>query len=208
VTGKFLGIPKRMVISDVSGQDVAQLSAKAFSLIKDKMNLEVMDGPAWALEGSFIEKNYNVTSEGRTVVQITQKWVAIRDQYPIDSQTASMRGWRWPSCGRSTDGWSATDPVAGPVRVRPGPRTRPAGRPASASWGRQGRSRTTPSLSVGCSAGHVPLMSREDTAYAAQSGAYTRPARRQRRTQRQRPAEEAASQRRQLTRRPAEPGRE
>jgi uncharacterized protein YxjI len=63
---------------------VAQLSAKAFSFIKDKMNLEVMDGPAWALEGSFIEKNYTVTSEGRTVVQITQKWVAIRDQYTID----------------------------------------------------------------------------------------------------------------------------
>jgi uncharacterized protein YxjI len=84
VTGKFLGIPKRMVISDAAGQDVAQLSAKAFSLIKDKMTLEVMNGPAWALEGSFIEKNYNVTSEGRPVVQITQKWVAIRDQYTID----------------------------------------------------------------------------------------------------------------------------
>lgn len=84
VTGKFLGIPKRMVISNASGQDVAQLSAKAFSFIKDKMTLEVMDGPAWALEGSFIEKNYTVTSEGRTVVQITQKWVTVRDQYSID----------------------------------------------------------------------------------------------------------------------------
>ncbi len=99
VTGKFLGIPKRMVISNASGQDVAQLSAKAFSFIKDKMNLEVMDGPAWALEGSFIEKNYTVTSEGRTVVQITQKWVAIRDQYrsePGESLGARTGHYCWP----------------------------------------------------------------------------------------------------------------
>jgi uncharacterized protein YxjI len=84
VVGKLIGIPKRMTISTPDGTDVAFLSAKAFSIIKDKMTLEVVGRPAWQLEGSFIEKNYSVSSEGRPVVQITQKWVTIRDQYTVD----------------------------------------------------------------------------------------------------------------------------
>jgi len=84
VTGKMFGIPKQMTIATADGTEVASLRAKAFSMIKDKMTMEVPGGEPWSLEGSFIEKNYSVSAGGRHVVQITQKWVTIRDSYTLD----------------------------------------------------------------------------------------------------------------------------
>ena len=48
------------------------------------MTLDVVDGPEWKLEGTLIEKNYTISSEGRQIVRITQKWVTVRDKYVID----------------------------------------------------------------------------------------------------------------------------
>jgi uncharacterized protein YxjI len=84
VSGKLLGIPKHMTITDAEGNEVASLKAKAFSPIKARMTLERADGTSWVIEGSFIEKNYSVTADGEPVVAITQKWVTIRDAYTVD----------------------------------------------------------------------------------------------------------------------------
>jgi uncharacterized protein YxjI len=84
VRGHLLGIPKQMSISDSSGEEVASLKAQMFSPIKSRMTLTLGDGQTWELEGSFIEKDYAIASEGRPVVQITQKWVTVRDAYTLD----------------------------------------------------------------------------------------------------------------------------
>ncbi len=84
VRGTLLGIPKHMTIYDADGGEVASLRAKAFRVVKDKMTLEVAAGEPWELVGSLIEKNYAVSSGGRPIVQITQKWVTIRDAYVLD----------------------------------------------------------------------------------------------------------------------------
>ena len=41
-------------------------------------------GDPWHVEGSLMEKDYSVTSAGRDVVRITQKWVTVRDAYTVD----------------------------------------------------------------------------------------------------------------------------
>jgi uncharacterized protein YxjI len=84
VQGRLLGIPKHMTITNATGVEVASLSAKMLSPIKSRMTLSVADGSDWALEGSFLEKNYAISSAGRPIVQITQKWVTIRDTYTMD----------------------------------------------------------------------------------------------------------------------------
>lgn len=84
VRGKLLGIPKHMTISDAAGTEVASLKAQMFSPIKSRMTLTRSDGQTWELEGSFIEKEYAIASQGRPVVQITQKWVTVRDAYTLD----------------------------------------------------------------------------------------------------------------------------
>ncbi len=47
--------------------------------------MTLASGEQWLLEGDIIEKNYTVNdTTGRHVIQITQKWIQIRDQYVID----------------------------------------------------------------------------------------------------------------------------
>ena len=84
VSGKLLGIPKHMTITDAEGTQIASLKAKAFSPIKARMTLERADGTTWTIEGSFIEKDYTITSDGAPIVAISQKWVTIRDAYTVD----------------------------------------------------------------------------------------------------------------------------
>jgi uncharacterized protein YxjI len=84
VKGTTIAIPKHMTISAADGTEIASLRAKAFSMIKDKMTLEVASGDPWTLEGSFLEKNYSVAQAGKPIVQITQKWATIRDSCTLD----------------------------------------------------------------------------------------------------------------------------
>ena len=83
-TGAFASIPKRMTISRADGTEVAELRAKAFSMIKDRMTLHVEGEDDWTLTGSFIEKNYSIERAGEHIIQITQKWVTVRDRYTVD----------------------------------------------------------------------------------------------------------------------------
>ncbi|HYN30887.1 MAG TPA: LURP-one-related family protein [Dermatophilaceae bacterium] len=84
VKGSVLGFPKHMTISDAAGAEVASLRAKMFSPIKTRMTMELTSGEPWQLEGSFLEKDYSVTAAGAPIVQITQKWVTVRDAYTLD----------------------------------------------------------------------------------------------------------------------------
>ena len=84
VRGTMFGIPKHMTIFDGEDHEVASLRAKMFSPIKSKMTMETASGEPWELEGSFLEKDYAVSAAGRHIVQITQKWVTVRDTYTLD----------------------------------------------------------------------------------------------------------------------------
>ncbi|WP_062466335.1 LURP-one-related/scramblase family protein [Demequina maris] len=85
VTGKMFGIPKRMDVTDPEGTQAAHLHAQPFKFVKDKIDVSLASGEEWLLEGNVIEKDYTLRKEDGTVaVQITQKWVTIRDKYTID----------------------------------------------------------------------------------------------------------------------------
>ncbi|GAA4412768.1 hypothetical protein GCM10023168_34940 [Fodinibacter luteus] len=84
VRGQLLGIPKKLTIADAAGAEVATLKAKKFSVVKDRMDMEMASGEPWHVEGKLIEKNYTVTSGGRDVVRISQKWMTVRDKYSVE----------------------------------------------------------------------------------------------------------------------------
>lgn len=84
VKGRMLGIPKRMNITRADGTEVAELHAKAFSVIKNKMTMNFADGSTWQVEGSLMEKNYSIDSGGQPVAKITQKWLTVRDSYAVE----------------------------------------------------------------------------------------------------------------------------
>lgn len=84
VKGQFLGIPKRMTVSAADGSQVAELKAKALSIVKDKMTMTMADGSSWQVQGTLLEKNYSISSGGQPIAQITQKWLTVRDSYTVD----------------------------------------------------------------------------------------------------------------------------
>jgi uncharacterized protein YxjI len=84
VKGQFLGVPKRMTISAADGSEVAELKAKALSVVKDKMTMAMADGSTWQVQGTLMEKNYSISSQGQPVVRISQKWLTVRDKYSVD----------------------------------------------------------------------------------------------------------------------------
>lgn len=84
VKGQFLGIPKRMTITAADGSQVAELKAKAFSVIKDKMTMAFADGSTWQVQGTLMEKNYSIASDGQPVATISQKWLTVRDSYTVE----------------------------------------------------------------------------------------------------------------------------
>ncbi|WP_062386647.1 LURP-one-related/scramblase family protein [Demequina iriomotensis] len=85
VTGRMMGIPKRMDVTDPSGAQVAHLHAQPFKFVRDKIDVELASGEQWLLEGNVIEKDYTLRDgAGQVMVQITQKWITIRDKYTID----------------------------------------------------------------------------------------------------------------------------
>jgi uncharacterized protein YxjI len=84
VKGHFMGIPKKMEITDAAGQTVASIKAKMFSPIKSRMTMTLADGSTWDVEGTIMEKNYTISAAGTPIVRISQKWVTVRDKYEVD----------------------------------------------------------------------------------------------------------------------------
>lgn len=85
IQGQFLGVPKRMTITTAGGAEIASLKSKFFSPVKSRMTMTLAEGGTWEVEGSFIEKNYAVRSDGEPIVHVTQKWMTVRDSYTVDA---------------------------------------------------------------------------------------------------------------------------
>lgn len=85
VTGRLLGIPKRMDVTDAAGEQLAHLHSPPMRFIKDKVTITLASGEELTLLGNVIEKDYAVHDAGGALrIQITQKWVAVRDRYTVD----------------------------------------------------------------------------------------------------------------------------
>jgi uncharacterized protein YxjI len=84
VKGQFLGFPKRMTISAADGTEVAELKAKKFSIIKDKMTMTMANGTTWQVQGTLMEKNYSIAADGVPIATVSQKWMTVRDKYMVD----------------------------------------------------------------------------------------------------------------------------
>jgi len=83
--GELLGFPKRITVTDKDGDPIAYLHARPFSFVRDKIDVALAAGGELLLEGNLIEKDYSLKdSSGTVVVQITQKFLTVRDRYTVD----------------------------------------------------------------------------------------------------------------------------
>lgn len=81
--GKIINIPRRMEYFAPDGAVAAKVVAH-FSPIKQRLTMELANGKKWELSGNFIGKNYTVVEGDKTVIEINQKWLTIRDRYFVE----------------------------------------------------------------------------------------------------------------------------
>ncbi len=81
--GKIVNIPRKMEYFTPDGKVAAKVVAH-FSPIKQRLTMELADGTKWELAGNFIGKNYTVKQGDKTIIDINQKWLTIRDRYFAD----------------------------------------------------------------------------------------------------------------------------
>jgi uncharacterized protein YxjI len=84
VRGTATGFKKELTITDPAGEELAHLSGKLISPVRNSMTIAVAGGEVWQLQGSIMERTYQVTSGGRPVIDITQKWATVRDTFTLD----------------------------------------------------------------------------------------------------------------------------
>ena len=64
----------------VNGQDIAQI-VKEFTFFKPRYYIEGLD---WEVNGSFWAHDYEITSQGCTIVTIRKEWMTWGDSYVLD----------------------------------------------------------------------------------------------------------------------------
>jgi uncharacterized protein YxjI len=84
VRGTATGFKKELTITDASGEELASLKGKLISPVRNSMTVTLPSGEQWLLQGSIMERSYRVTSGDRTVIDISQKWVTVRDTFTLD----------------------------------------------------------------------------------------------------------------------------
>ncbi|GHD22886.1 LURP-one-related/scramblase family protein [Nocardiopsis kunsanensis] len=63
---------------------VATVRTRLFNPVRDKLNVEIEDGPDWEVTGDFLDKEYVISDEEGTVAHVSRKWFRLRDTYAVD----------------------------------------------------------------------------------------------------------------------------
>ncbi|MBQ3277296.1 MAG: LURP-one-related family protein [Oscillospiraceae bacterium] len=102
VEGEFLSIGKKLHVHDMTGVEVAFIRQKVWSFrprfYVDVQGVEVAEivrefalrprytiqGLGWEVQGDFWGHNYEITSQGRSVVRVQKAWMSWGDSYRID----------------------------------------------------------------------------------------------------------------------------
>ena len=69
----------------VNQKEVAQIR-REFSFFRPRYTV---DGLGWAVEGSFLEHNYQITQNGRHIVSIDKEWMTWGDTYRLQIDDAA-----------------------------------------------------------------------------------------------------------------------
>ncbi|MDT0300935.1 LURP-one-related/scramblase family protein [Streptomonospora wellingtoniae] len=69
------------------GETVATVRKRMFNPIKDKLVVELADGPEWEITGDFLDKEYAISDDSGPIAHISRKWFRIRDAYAVDVNT-------------------------------------------------------------------------------------------------------------------------
>lgn len=83
---KLFKVRDQMAI-ERDGSKVATVRTRLFNPVRDKLNVEIEDGPDWEVTGDFLGKEYVISDQEGTVAHVSRKWFRLRDTYAVDVNT-------------------------------------------------------------------------------------------------------------------------
>ena len=83
VEAKLIAVQPTMKIERPDGQLYATVTKALFTLLRQHYTIQVEGGPAYEAGGDITNHEYEVTSNGQPVAQISRQWFSVRDAYGI-----------------------------------------------------------------------------------------------------------------------------
>jgi uncharacterized protein YxjI len=83
---RMLRIRDTMEIEDPGGRTVARVKQAMITPLRDRMTVEVEDGPDLKVQGNLLDHEYSLEADGTTVAEVSKRWFHVADTYGVEIQ--------------------------------------------------------------------------------------------------------------------------
>jgi uncharacterized protein YxjI len=80
---KMLRVRDTMEI-EAGGDTVATIKKALVTPLRDRLSIELADGPELKAKGNIVDHEYRIERDGDTVAEISKRWFRVRDTYGIE----------------------------------------------------------------------------------------------------------------------------
>ena len=88
---KLLKIQERMArvrdtmeIEDADGRNVATVKKALFTPLRERMSVDVADGPDLEVQGNIVDHEYTIEADGSKVAEVSKRWFRVADTYGVE----------------------------------------------------------------------------------------------------------------------------
>lgn len=81
---KMLKVRDTMTIEKANGGTAAVVKKALVNVMRESWKVEVPGGPDMEIQGNILDHEYDISSEGRKIAEVSKKWFRVRDSYGVE----------------------------------------------------------------------------------------------------------------------------
>jgi uncharacterized protein YxjI len=81
---RMLRVRDTMKIEDPDGRTVATVRNALVTPLRDRMAVEVENGPELKVRGNIVDHEYTIEAEGAKVAEVSKRWFRVADTYGVE----------------------------------------------------------------------------------------------------------------------------
>jgi uncharacterized protein YxjI len=81
---RMLRVRDTMEIEDADDRNVATVKKALITPLRDRMSVEVADGPELTVKGNIVDHEYTIEADGDTVAEVSKRWFRVADTYGVE----------------------------------------------------------------------------------------------------------------------------
>lgn len=83
---RMLRVRDTMEIEDANGRTVARVKQAMITPLRDRMTVEIEDGPDLKVQGNLLDHEYTIEADGHPVAEVSKRWFRVADTYGVEIQ--------------------------------------------------------------------------------------------------------------------------